>query len=501
MALARKSIRTLPSSANLWKAVFLAAMVIPMTYAHTVTGPIPGQPVLALGAFDLAARHYIAEEFFLSGNAHSYQIVGNATEEGLWNVQTAAMLAPYTTRLLVVRPTDPSKFNGTVVVEWLNVSAGADGAPDWSYTQRELIRSGYAYVGVSAQRAGIEGDGVLGIPGVLSIKKADPQRYSELNHPGDAFAYDIYTQAAKAIRGGGTPRLLGPLTPKYLLATGESQSAGYLTTYVDAIEPVARAFDGFLIHSRFGPGAPLEGAYIPAARAAASAALKIRSDLGEPVLIFITETDLMFPGVGYLQARQPDTDHLRTWEVAGTAHADTYILSGAAVDSGSEPIEVLARAIAPTRSVMGVQLEEAMNCAPQHHYVMVAALAALNRWVTEGTPPPHAPRLEVADSRPPLLALDKHGNAMGGVRSPWMDAPTARLSGLSPKAGGIGVLFGVTEPFDSDTLAVLYPAGKVDYLNRFEAALTAVIRAGFILPTDAAEIRALAAASFATISI
>ena len=67
------------------------------------------------------------------------------------------MTAPYATRIVVVRPTNPSKFNGTVVVEWLNVSAGADASPDWNAVHRELIRSGYAYVGVSAQKVGVEG--------------------------------------------------------------------------------------------------------------------------------------------------------------------------------------------------------------------------------------------------------------------------------------------------------------------------------------------------------
>ena len=44
------------------------------------------------------------------------------------------------------------KFNGTVVVEWLNVSGGVDAAPDWTFAHTELIREGYAWVGVSAQK-------------------------------------------------------------------------------------------------------------------------------------------------------------------------------------------------------------------------------------------------------------------------------------------------------------------------------------------------------------
>jgi hypothetical protein len=456
---------------------------------------IPGKPVLGLGNFDLSTQHYVVQEYLLSGDAVSYRAVGVPTDDGKWNVEVDQH-APFATRLVVVRPEDSAKFNGTVIVEWLNVSAGTDGAPDWSYTHRELIRQGYAYVGVSAQKGGIDGGGMnLGIPGVLPIKKADPQRYADLNHPGDAFAYDIYTQAGRAIRHSRDSHLLGQLIPKHVIATGESQSAGYLTTYVDAIEPIAKAFDGFLIHSRFGSGAPITGAYIASAAATAVKGLHIRTDIKKPVLIFISESDLMFPG-GYLSARQPDNDYLRTWEVAGTAHADTYTLGGAAVDSGSAPIEVLAKAYVPTSSIMGMPLAQPMNSAPQHHYVMQAALAALNRWVVAGQAPPHGQRLNTSDATPPKLAVDENGNATGGVRSPWMDVPTAHLSGLGQAGAGMVVLFGVTEPFNAAKLSALYPGGQAEYVVKFNASLESAIAAGFILPVDETEIQAIAAYSF-----
>ena len=64
--------------------------------------------------------------------------------------------APYTTRIVVRRPSDPKKFNGTVLVEWLNVSGGTDAAPDFAFLHRDIVREGYAWVGASAQQAGIE---------------------------------------------------------------------------------------------------------------------------------------------------------------------------------------------------------------------------------------------------------------------------------------------------------------------------------------------------------
>jgi hypothetical protein len=465
---------------------------------------IPGRPVLSLGNFDLSTQHYVVQEYLLSGDAVSYRAVGVPAADGKWNVEVDQH-APFATRLVVVRPESPAKFNGTVVVEWLNVSAGTDVTPDWSYTHRELIRQGYAYVGVSAQKVGIDGGGmIIAIPGMMPLKKADPQRYAQLNHPGDAFAYDIYTQAARAVRQFRDTRLLGPLIPKHVLATGESQSAGFLTTYVDAIEPVAKAFDGFLIHSRFGSGAPLEGNYMPNAGATAVKpvridGLQIRTDMHKPVLIFISETDLMFPG-GYLSARQSDSDHLRVWEVAGTAHGDIYVLAVSAIDSGSAAIETLAKAFAPSNNVMGMTLPQPINSAPQHHYVMQAALAALNRWVVSGQAPARGQRLNVNQSAVPQLVSDESGNATGGIRSPWVDVPTARLSGLAPGLGqaprGLADLLGVTEPFNAAKLSALYPGGQAEYVGKFNASLKSAIAAGFILPADETEIQSIAAYSF-----
>src|ERR1700722_7388715 len=132
-------------------ATVLLAMTLFMLTATagaqvTVSGPIAGKPLLDLGKFDLAAFGYVTEEFFLSGTATSYKRV-QITEDGNWQVEHDAT-APFTTRIVVVRPAEASKFNGTAVVEWLNVSAGTDLGADWSALHREIVRDGFAYVGV-----------------------------------------------------------------------------------------------------------------------------------------------------------------------------------------------------------------------------------------------------------------------------------------------------------------------------------------------------------------
>jgi len=455
---------------------------------------VPGKPVLDLAAYDLKALGYEVDEFFLSGKALSYKAAGPTGADGRW-AAAAGPSAPYVTRVVVVRP-EPARFNGTVVMEWLNVSGGRDAAPDWLYLHRELLRAGYAYIGVSAQKVGIDGGPAL-TPGEF-LKKADPKRYGSLDHPGDAFAFDVFSQAGIAARGG---RVLGPLKPKRVLAVGESQSAIFLTTYVNAIDPLAKVYDGFLIHSRFGGAPSVEGARVlgAASDTALPDAVRLRADLRVPVVTLISETDLVGGGGlgGFFAARQPDNDKLRVWEIAGAAHADNYVLGAGALDSGQAPIEALAAAWKPTESILGAKIvEKLMNAAPQHHYVAMAALAGLDRWVRTGEAPPKAEPLQTSGAAPPTLALDANGNALGGVRTPWVDVPTAKLSGLGNSGGPFGFLLGTTEPFDAATLARLYPGGKADYLQAFDAALAKAIGAGFILKADEAEIRALAAALY-----
>lgn len=457
--------------------------MVQAAFAQSVV-QVPGKPTLSQGAFDKAPPGYVIEEFFVSGVG---QRVGPAPA-------AATATAPYTTRIVVVRPTSAKRFNGTAVVEWLNVSAGTDGAPDWTYLHRELVRQGYAWIGVSAQKVGIEGS-PRAMPGMLPLKQANAARYAPLAHPGDAFSYDIFRQVGRAVRSKPGAAAMGGLAPRIVLATGESQSAGYLTTYINEVAAADGVFDGFLVHSRFGGAAPLDGDYTTSMQAMAAGKplppVLFRDQLAAPVLNVITETDLLMPLVGYLPARQPDNAKLRTWEIAGTAHADTYTLTAGMVDDGTATIEALARALAPTDQVMGMKLGVPMNAAPQHHYVMQAALDALNRWVKSGKAPPAADRLKVTEAK--AFQLDANGNALGGIRSPWVDVPTAKLSGLGQTAPGLLALFGSTQTFPASRLNELYPGGRKEYLARFGVALRKAIGSGFILERDRQEIEALAA--------
>jgi len=478
----------------------LAPAVLAQTAApvNPTVVAVKGPPALLLSNFDLAPLGYATEEFFFSGTASSYTLAGAATPDGKWNA-VAAATSPFASRIVVVRPTDPKKFNGTVVVEWLNVSGGSDGAVDWSMVHREILRGGYAYVGVSAQKVGVEGGpSLVGLGNPL--KKANPERYGRLSHPGDSFAYDIYSQAGRLLRAADTIKVLGPLVPRRVIAIGESQSAVFLTTYVNAVDPLAKVFDGFLIHSRFGNAASLENASMAAAPGQAGG-VKLRTDLRAPVITVLTETDLMDSGIpGFRRARQPDTDRLRIWEVPGTAHADNYSFSVGVIDSPSLPVAKLAAGWEATNKILGTDLAKPMNNAPQHHYVVQAALWNLDRWIRAGQPPSQGVPIKLkeggAPGAPASFVVDANGLAEGGIRTPWVDVPTARLSGVGNSGGQLGFLVGVSEPFDAATLDRLYPGGKREYLKKVEASLSSAIKAGFILAADKQEILDLAAIAY-----
>ncbi|MGH3297093.1 MAG: alpha/beta hydrolase domain-containing protein, partial [Trebonia sp.] len=270
---------------------------------------------------NLASYGYEEQEYFLSGTATSYKPAAqNALQaDGQWAV-VPYMTAPYTTRLLVERPDNPRAFNGTVVVEWTNVSAGADVPVDFDYMHQYLLSAGYAVVEVSAQYVGIEAD-----------KKFNPERYQSLSSPGDSYSYDIFTQAGQAVRAA-----LHGLKVSTLLADGESQSASRMVTYIDAIQPLAKVYNGFLVHSRGAQGAPLWQSTLGTSLGPPTGTeievptpSPIRTDLTVPVLQFETETDVVGSpvGLGFGPARQPDNALLRTWETAGTSHVDQYFFN------------------------------------------------------------------------------------------------------------------------------------------------------------------------------
>lgn len=478
-------------------ALALAALFLQVPPAGAEAGAVPspvittpprgdhGFPFMA-EAENLAARGYVEQEFFLKGTATAYEKTGTWTSDGRWTVKPAGRAA-YRTRMLVRRPVQQSRFNGTVLVEWLNDTGTLDTTPDWSYTHDELLRGGYAWVGVSAQQ--------IGITGPIGLRNWDSARYASLVHPGDKYSYDIFSQAARALRAPNGPRPLGNLRASKLIGDGESQSAVRMATYVNAVAPLARVFDGHLVHSNASFAAPLGDGYIDLSFPTA----RIRTDLQAPTFLLATESDVGLNA----GARQPDSATVHTWEVTGSAHADQWMFDQ----------------IAPTvKRSTGVPVQLGLICgedaAPVNdgpgHHAADAALAALDRWMRGGPAPAAGTPITLAGGK--IVRDPATGIALGGVRLPDVTVPTRTLSGR--RGGGITglicTLFGASDPWNGDAdpwdehdeadpsdptaprtpepvLARLYPTHD-DYVAKVSAAASSAARTGLLTQHDATEI-------------
>jgi hypothetical protein len=373
---------------------------------------------------------------------------------------------PYLTRVVVRRPADAKRFNGTVLVEWDNVTNQFDAENVWFFDWEHMMREGYAWVGVSAQTVG-----------VAALKKWSPSRYGALdvaNHASnadpkpdaDAMSYDIFTQVGAALRHPGGTDMLAGLKPKHVIATGESQSAGRLATYANSVQPLAKVYDGFLLLSAVGRS--------------------MRPDLSAPVIKINTEHDV---ATGDAAVRQPDTDKFRSWDVAGTAHVDQHLRAS------REPLELRDN---------GVSLEAAM--APQcavpaigtrvpTGYVVASAFDKLVAWSAGGPPPPKAPLLEISQINPrpqqSVVARDADGLARGGIRLAEIAAPTqinyglgkpsqaAVDSGIRGEAIGAGacVRWGYALDFTVAQLNAHYPSHAA-YVAAVKKATDAALKGG-----------------------
>ena len=445
----------------------LAACALAMTWALAASGApavvgaatateLPGTPVLFEAnwdtVLDLPALGYTQTEYVVDGTATAYTSASPLTSDGQWTI-TPSSSAPFRTRMIVRRPTNPKHSNGVVYFEWLNVSNGFDWDPDWSQAHEEMIRDGYTWVGVSAQRVG-----------VTDLVNRFPGRYGTLTQPSDSFSYDIFSQVGALFRAPGAgDRFLGGAPVKTLIAGGHSQSAVRMTTYANAFQPRDHVFDAIMIHGRFRTGAPLSQAPQPVIPTGDPQ--MIRTDLDVPVMTLEAETELP----DFYTARQPDSPLFRLWEVPGISHNDAYQAQYFTISGCTNQI----------------------NSGP-HHYVFEAALEGLREWAQTGHAPASEPRVSVLTASPFTLDRDADGNARGGVRTPQLDVPIATLTGFNtpPSCN----LFGSTFPFTQARLAELYPTHGV-YVSKVAHALTRAVGEGVILRSDAPEIQGTAAAS------
>ena len=275
-------------------AATVAPRDVPTPTVTLVPGDTPGSAGRNYPFFStdivLSNYGYLEQEFFFEGTANTYA----AAQPGA-HAEIATRGTPYRSRLLVRRPAQQARFNGTVIVEWFNVTNGYDTDVLWLYQKEFLIREGYAWVGVSAQNVGVARP-------PNGLKVWSPARYGTLDVDGggkvtgDALAYDIYSQAAAAVRG--VPAVLGGLRFGQVIAAGQSQSAGRLATYFNGIHDRAPIYDAAMLTVNTTP---------------------IRAEVSVPVIKVLSENEAA------TSRNQEDSAKIRTWTVAGSTHSEQYL--------------------------------------------------------------------------------------------------------------------------------------------------------------------------------
>jgi hypothetical protein len=219
---------------------------------------------------------------------------------------------------------------------------------------------------------------------------------------------------------------------------------------VHGLDPV---FDGFMIHGGGG---------------------RVRDDHDVRIFRVMAEGDMAARAAN----PQPDSHYFRHWEVAGSSHVDIpfefEFARMLALESGEPMGDFQPR-------------EQACDRPPYSHvpfrHAMNAAFHHLHQWIVEGTLPPIAPAMDMVRAGPPVqFARDGHGNVLGGIRLAAHAVPTATNTGMN-SGEGFCRLYGSHEPFDEQTLRMLYP-DHTSYVNAVREVVRRNIADGFILPED-----------------
>lgn len=408
------------------------------TLSAEVTGPgrmFPALMSLPEGD-DLAHFKYEVKEYFVSGTANGQ---------------------PYTTRIVVRKPSDNSRFSGVVLAESMHPSGNA-----WMFHFTHTYTMAAGHIGLEI---------VTSPPAQFVEYNAD--RYRDLKiEPGQASA--IIAQVGALMKSGRTDNPLAGLALRKMILAGTSASAGVLINYLPAhmvyrLPDMKPIYDGFLPTSN--------GANI--------------RQIDVPMIQVPTMTEVHGVNVPTRQDGDGQGDRFRVYEFVGMAHLDTRNVDAFRPNPCKYPISMF-----PLGAYMSVAL---------HHLI---------QWVDQGTVPPRADRVLVDRNTAndgSLMALDEFGNPKGGIRNPYVDVPVmkyaVRNEGAVPPTpktvpwvalrGEAGInqlcgLVGYEIPLTQAQLKKLYK-DKKDYQRKVAQRLSDLTRQGWSLPVYKDQILADAA--------
>jgi hypothetical protein len=398
----------------------LAATPPVPTMSAVVAGPglMYPDPAIAVvpTAVQVEAFPYLTEEFFVSGTANG---------------------APYTTRIIIRRPSDVRQFSGTVVAEALH-AGGRSLIFEWSRVS--ILTRRHVFVEIVHSAANVN-----------LLKTFNAERYKALSI-AQGQTNEVIAQVGMLIKT--RPGVLAPYPVRQITLMGTSASSGTVRNYFPAHGEWRKAdggpiFDGYLLTSTNG-NTPLPIVDVP-------------------VVQMPTQTEVHTHAEAGIAYRRPDSDapgnRFRLYEVAGMPHNNSRDSRGFVGDPCTLPVTDF-----PAGAFTAVGL---------HHLI---------EWIANGRTPPHAPPIEVDQNTAndgSHLALDQFGNAKGGIRNVWVDVPVATYGvfgkGKTTAQDRLCLLAGTEVPLPEATLKTLY-RDKADYEKKVNDRLAQLIKEGWFLP-------------------
>ena len=436
-----------------------------------------------------AEKGYVEDEYFQTGTANVYEENPDLSPEILYPD------APYTTRVLIRRPADPGAFSGNVVIEILNSSANIDIDRMWVNSWPFFMRNGDIYVGISSKGHVVD-----------ALKRFDPERYAAINWANplpdrkppekshflflpqyeSGLFWDMLIDLAELLRSDSPENPIAGYKAgekgRYLYLTGWSQSGGYIARMIRSFHDKVR-FDGYLLAGS-GPQCAPMNAYCPQDRNRSG--LPAGSILGapEPVIAINTESENRHT-FWYGDFDEPQFK-FRTYQIAASSHDTKYNLLDYYGEKGLAELE----RIGIHNAYYGVDGDPLDY---PYEVIFNAAFHHLYRWVREGVPAPHAPKIETRMGDKPsgdpfgsfvANKTDAFGNCKGGIRTPAADYPTGKYTSFSTCADGrVMAMFGKVNPFPPALLKLLY-GSLGHYRELITEGCADAVASGFMLPED-----------------
>jgi hypothetical protein len=283
----------------------------------------------------------------------------------------------YKTRMVVRRPTDNAKFDGLVLAESMHSSGAAHA---FEFTAAYVMSSGHVAVEILTTSP-------------KQFTDFNKQRYEDLKIE-DGQASEILAQVGALVRSDRGP--LGKLKVRKMVLSGSSMSSGTLINYlpwhmVERTPDMQHIYDGFMPTS----------------------AGQTIMQVDVPLIQLPTMLELETNVTNRQDSDEPGKQY-RLYEFAGVGHVDSRD-------------NVRLKPNPCTKELSTIPLQAFFSVGLYH----------LFRWVDQGVVPPHAQRVLLdrdTTNDGSLMALDEHGNPLGGVRNVYVDVPVAKYAALNTAA-------------------------------------------------------------------